>query len=80
LIEATTSQRCTYKALTIEYRCKTEDSSIFLITDRTGEVIAQMRIPQKLLERGVLLNILNFQGLSSYNLQKRGKYNKNVWY
>jgi hypothetical protein len=66
LIDASTQKLRTCGPLTIEYRGESEDSLIFLLTDRSGNTEGQLRIPQTILKDSMFQKILARHSVLEY--------------
>jgi hypothetical protein len=66
LVEATSYKQHIYGGLEIKCRGESENLLIFQITDNSGEYIAQLHVPKRLLEDEALVKILNSQVLPRF--------------
>jgi len=66
LIEASTHKLRVCGPLTIEYRGESEDSLVFLLTDRSGNTEGQLRIPLIMLKEDMMLKFLDRHRILTY--------------
>ncbi len=66
LIEASIHKSRVCGPLTIEYRGESEDSLVFLLTDRSGNTEGQLRIPLIMLKEDTMLKFLDRHRILTY--------------
>ena len=76
LLVASKMEESTCGSLKIEFRGVDEDSQIFLITDGSQEYIAQLSIPQILLNQQNISRILQSKNNHIFSINKTGVFRR----